>query len=1148
MASQRSTETSGPNPAPEYPKRLDPLLFITLKWRGDPRKKLPTSLLVPASLWGAGEGGIERCLLPLEAASPPPRAVSSVSEKAVATASVVASVLTAAAAFTVGGCREGTVTTVGSAQLRRQVPWIRKLGQAPGIGGEGGARANQRPPRAPVSSRRTRGAAGPREQSGWQRRPRPRPLTLTPARKLTHTPGAGTCRPGAYKRSASRGRRAEAAVPAPPSPLTTPPPAPSSLLTPRSSRRQCGFSAAGSALFCLLRSRLPTPSPFLPSSSLRSSAAPALFSARGLGSHCRCSPGRAGNLLCGASGGGGGGGGGTIQAGTMGTSARWALWLLLALCWAPRESGATGAGRKAKCEANQFQCTNGRCITLLWKCDGDEDCTDGSDEKNCVKKTCAESDFVCNNGQCVPNRWQCDGDPDCEDGSDESPEQCRNVTCSSDEFTCSSGRCISRNFMCNGQDDCSDGSDELDCAPPTCGPHEFQCSTSSCIPISWVCDDDADCSDQSDESLEQCGRQPVIHTRCPASEIQCGSGECIHKKWRCDGDPDCKDGSDEVNCPSRTCRPDQFECEDGSCIHGSRQCNGIRDCVDGSDEVNCKNVNQCLGPGKFKCRSGECIDISKVCNQKQDCRDWSDEPLKECHVNECLVNNGGCSHICKDLVIGYECDCAAGFELIDRKTCGDIDECQNPGICSQICINLKGGYKCECSRGYQMDLATGVCKAVGKEPSLIFTNRRDIRKIGLERKEYIQLVEQLRNTVALDADIAAQKLFWADLSQKAIFSASIDDKVGRHVKMIDNVYNPAAIAVDWVYKTIYWTDAASKTISVATLDGTKRKFLFNSDLREPASIAVDPLSGFVYWSDWGEPAKIEKAGMNGFDRRALVTADIQWPNGITLDLIKGRLYWLDSKLHMLSSVDLNGQDRRIVLKSLEFLAHPLALTIFEDRVYWIDGENEAVYGANKFTGSELATLVNNLNDAQDIIVYHELVQPSGKNWCEEDVENGGCEYLCLPAPQINDHSPKYTCSCPNGYNLEDNGRECHSTATTVNYNETKDTNTAEISPTSGLVLGGINVTTAVSEVSVPPKGTSAAWAILPLLLLAMAAVGGYLMWRNWQHKNMKSMNFDNPVYLKTTEEDLSIDIGRHSASVGHTYPAISVVSTDDDLA
>lgn len=50
----------------------------------------------------------------------------------------------------------------------------------------------------------------------------------------------------------------------------------------------------------------------------------------------------------------------------------------------------------------------------------------------------------------------------------------------------------------------------------------------------------------------------------------------------------------------------------------------------------------------------------------------------------------------------------------------------------------------------------------------------------------------------------------------------------------------------------------------------------------------------------------------------------------------------------------------------------------QDRVFWTDGENQAIYGANKFSGSDVMTLASNLNDPQDIIVYHELIQLSGK--------------------------------------------------------------------------------------------------------------------------------------------------------------------------
>ncbi|XP_061500699.1 low-density lipoprotein receptor isoform X9 [Anopheles gambiae] len=793
----------------------------------------------------------------------------------------------------------------------------------------------------------------------------------------------------------------------------------------------------------------------------------------------------------------------------------------------------SSSSEESSCPGDKFRCKNGRCILKRWQCDGERDCADGSDEdaQQCLVKTCPANEVLCKTAdRCIPKTWLCDREADCPDGSDE--QNC-DETCRSDEFTCGNGRCIQKRWVCDHDDDCGDKTDEDNCPTTTCDPlKQFACAENYCITSKWRCDGEPDCPDGSDE--RGCANPPPpTFSTCLPLEYQCNDRiTCIHRSWICDGEKDCPRGDDEMPpiCQNVTCRSDQFQCKkDKTCINGHFACNGKNDCSDGSDEQNCGvNVRseKCNPKTEFDCGGGMCIPLAKVCDQNPDCPEFQDEPADKCGKNECLQGNGGCSQLCVDTPAGFYCDCKPGFKLADNRTCVDIDECEEPGSCSQSCINEIGTFKCECMDNYLRDPRDHTrCKPKEGHASLLFARRHDIRKISLDHREMTSIVNDTKSATALDFVFRTGMIYWSDVSEKRIYKAPIDEGSDKTVVVKDQLVTSDGLAVDWIYNHIYFTDIKKSTIELTNFDGNMGKVLIQDDLEIPRAIALDPIDGWMYWTDWGTNPRIERAGMDGTHRQVIVSYEVKWPNGITLDLVRKRVYWVDAKLNVISSCNYDGSKRSVILYSADYLRHPFSITTFEDYVYWTDWDKEAVFKANKFTGKDVepVTAMHMLQHPMTIHVYHPYRQPDGVNHCQ--AVNGHCSHLCLPAPQINANSPKISCACPTGLKLMSDSLMCvEDEKPTAGPAGEDGTSSGRIDSNNATMRNGTDGTIIHPGVVEKDSGQVALVAIVIVsLVLVIVGLIVFVLYRHYTHRNSTTMNFDNPVYRKTTEDQFSLE-------------------------
>ncbi|GBP36075.1 Low-density lipoprotein receptor-related protein 1 [Eumeta japonica] len=695
---------------------------------------------------------------------------------------------------------------------------------------------------------------------------------------------------------------------------------------------------------------------------------------------------------------------------------------------------AVAPPRPARCPPGHFHCGRGRCIDEQFKCDGDADCPDGSDEDSspsgpCVNVPCPDDHFKCDTNRCILNKWVCDGIKDCRDGTDEEASACARAECGPDQFACAhSHRCIPAAWRCDGGRDCGPGddSDEAECKNPECQSMAFTCDSGACIPWEYYCDGYDDCREGSDE--RSCGAvstpaptQPApparndLHHRmhdvdnggvCEQHEFQCVNKECIRMEFRCDSRVDCLDGSDEVHC-------------NGTAVL-------VRTTTTPAPTV-ASGAGAACEPPALRCDNGtRCVPLLQLCDGRADCADAADEGDR---CGEPMCEMAMCTHLCLPSPGGPVCSCPAHLHLQrDGFTCAEAHPCTDWGVCSQTCQPQKNRHKCTCYEGYQLADDGFTCKSTDRAPPLlVFSNRHELCALELPTLTSRALVSSLKNTIAVDwyRDNDTLHLYWTDVIDDKIYRGTV---LGTSLRNIEPVVEAGlstaeGLAVDWVGRNLYWVESNLHQIEVARLDGRYRRTLVAGDMESPRAIAADPRKGYLFWTDWEQQApRIERCTLAGTERITVVRVDWvargAWPNGITLDYAAERVYWIDARSDSIHTTLYDGSAHREVLRGHETLSHPFALTLFESHVYWTDWRSNSVVRADKWRGGDVAVVQRTLTQPFDLKVVHPSRQPRGApHPCETD--NGGCSHLCLV-----ESATVRRCACPHVMRLAADGVRC----------------------------------------------------------------------------------------------------------------------------
>merc|ERR1712168_1471281 len=538
--------------------------------------------------------------------------------------------------------------------------------------------------------------------------------------------------------------------------------------------------------------------------------------------------------------------------------------------------------------------------------------------------------FKCNDGLCVTKRWRCDGEPDCVDGSD--------------EVGCDNAEPVSPFFDPVDQPVGRSGNLTLSLLFKPCdNASEFQCKTNYlCVPNYWLCDGVNDCTDKSDEDPEMC-RTRDLSDYCGNDKEMffCNDADkkCIPKRWVCDGNNDCPNMFDENErtCPNVT--RETSTCDDGflcskqgdveTCLAWNFVCNNKKDCPNGDDEgiecvtscakIDCKGENErCRGnpkgEGTCVCDQGFRLDSNGTCSDVDECNSLQVPPCSQ----KCINERGK-----------FYCDCEFGYDLDDNGDCRASHRFADPAV-----LYFSGNteirsrevtsehYRLITADEKQVKQAIGV--AFDPTESRIYwadVKHKFIASTNLDGLDFQTWEhEMIEKPEFLAIDYLGRNFYYSDSVKKIIGVCTLKGLFCQAV-ITTGITNPRGIAIQPDHGLLAYTNWDDDIdnhphIGLAGMDGRELVILANDSIRWPNGLAFDMPSDRLFWGEAYYDV-LESIRLDGTGRVSVKPAtNLMSLHPFSIAVFEDTIYWSDYGLRDIQSCHkFTGQNHKVVVKS-----------------------------------------------------------------------------------------------------------------------------------------------------------------------------------------------------------------------------------------